>query len=339
MLRHVLDVLDLLDSPDTSGSRLAQALETCIDSPRTSDAGQTTSRPVIRTEKVAGERGATEFVIVSIPGTRGRTTGGDAPTLGIIGRLGGVGARPEVIGYVSDGDGAVAALASAAALLRMWSRGDRLEGDVIVATHVCPDAPTLEHDPVPFMDAPVDIATMNRYEVRPEMDAVLSIDTTKGNRIINHRGIALSPPVRQGYILPIPEDLLRIQAVVTGQAPVTFPLTTQDITPYGNGLQHINSILQPATATGVPVVGLAITSAAVVPGCASGASHETDIAQAARYAVELAKEFGAGTAMVHDAEEFQRLRSLYGSMEHLQTLGGDAITSHRSSDLVDVEVG
>jgi hypothetical protein len=25
------------------------------------------------------------------------------------------------------------------------------------------------------------------------MDAVLSIDTTKGNRIINHRGLALSP--------------------------------------------------------------------------------------------------------------------------------------------------
>src|SRR5699024_12333266 len=131
---------------------------------------------------------------------------------------------------------------------------------------VCPDAPTLPHEPVPFVASPVDIATMNRHEVRPEMAAVISIDTTTGNRLINHRGIALSPPVRQGYILPLPDDLLRIQEIVTGGPAVTFPLTTQDITPYGNGLRHINSILQPATATDAPVVGLAITSAAVVPG-------------------------------------------------------------------------
>ena len=46
----------------------------------------------------------------------------------------------------------------------------------------------------------------------------------------------------------------------TGKLPVTFPLTIQDITPYGNGLYHFNSILQPATATRAPVVGIAITS-------------------------------------------------------------------------------
>ena len=33
-----------------------------------------------------------------------------------------------------------------------------------------------------------------------------------------------------------------------------FPLTVQDITPYGNGLYHLNSILQPSTATNAPVV-------------------------------------------------------------------------------------
>ncbi|WP_254171499.1 DUF1177 family protein, partial [Clostridioides difficile] len=41
----------------------------------------------------------------------------DAPTLGILGRLGGIGARPEVIGFVSDGDGALVAIAVAAKLL------------------------------------------------------------------------------------------------------------------------------------------------------------------------------------------------------------------------------
>lgn len=323
MLNEVLEVLDLLDSPHTSGQLLARALNARID--LDAGGGPRSTTPTVQVERVAGEKGSTEFVIVTIPGTRGRAVDGDAPTFGVIGRLGGVGARPSVPGFVSDGDGAAAALAAAAALLRMWSRGDQLVGDVIVATHVCPNAPTLEHDPVPFMDAPVDIATMNAHEVRPEMDAVLSIDTTKGNRVVNHRGIALAPPVRQGYILPFPEDLLRIQSVVTGQPPVTMPLTTQDITPYGNGLRHINSILQPATATDAPVLGLAITSAAVVPGCASGASHEVDIALAARFAVELAKEFVAGTARVHDADEFERLTELYGSMRHLQTLDGRAV--------------
>ena len=64
-------------------------------------------------------------------------SGGSAPTLGIIGRLGGVGARPARKGFVSDGDGALAALAAAAKLIKMQPRGDRLEGDVIVTTQVC----------------------------------------------------------------------------------------------------------------------------------------------------------------------------------------------------------
>ncbi|MGP4976739.1 DUF1177 domain-containing protein [Brachybacterium tyrofermentans] len=319
MLRHVLEVLDFLDSPTADGPGTIGILERFLGDldPSTSEL-----RPLLETQRVVGDRGGTDFVTVTVPGRRGRMADGEAPTLGIIGRLGGIGARPEVVGFVSDGDGAAAALAAAASLLRMWRRGDRLEGDVIVSTHVCPDAPTLAHDPVPFMDSPVDVATMNWYEVRPEMDAVISIDTTKGNHLINHRGIALSPPVKQGYILPLPDDLLRIQEIVTGGPAVTFPLTTQDITPYGNGLRHINSILQPATATDAPVVGLAITSAAVVPGSASGASHEVDIALAARLAVEVAKEFGAGTAVLYDAEEFAKVNDLYGSLAHLQTLDG-----------------
>ncbi|APX31777.1 hypothetical protein BH708_02525 [Brachybacterium sp. P6-10-X1] len=318
MLRHVLEVLDVLDSPIADGPHVVTLLESILGADALSESAE---RPAVETRRVAGDRGRTDFVTVTVPGRNGRIAGGVAPTLGIIGRLGGIGARPDVVGFVSDGDGAAAALSAAAYLLRMWRHGDRLDGDVIISTHVCPDAPTLPHHPVPFMDSPVDIATMNRHEVRPEMDAVISIDTTKGNRLINHRGIALSPPVRQGYILPIPDDLLRIQEVVTGAAAVTFPLTTQDITPYGNGLRHINSILQPATATDAPVVGLAITSAALVPGSASGASHESDIALAARFAVEVAKEFGNGSASLHDAEEFERVVALYGSHAHLQTPG------------------
>src|SRR5690606_8939023 len=260
---------------------------------------------------VTGEKGSTDFVTVTVPGSRGKSTGGDAPTLGVVGRLGGIGARPELIGYVSDGDGATAALSLAAKLLDMLRRGDQLPGDVVVGTHVCPTAPTRPHDPVPFMDSPVDMDAMNTNEVLPEMDAIVSIDTTKGNRVINHRGIAISPTVRQGYILPVSPDLVAVYETVCGIAAQVFPLSTQDITPYSNGLYHINSILQPAVAADVPVVGVALTTETAVAGSATGASHETDIALAAGYALEVAKRFGAGSLAFHDAEEYARLVELY----------------------------
>lgn len=311
MLKHVLAVIDRLDDPAASGRSLARLLDAA--------AGPAGSGAEVVT--VTGDKGTTDFVRVRVPGRRGRAAGGDAPTLGIVGRLGGVGARPDVLGFTSDGDGAAAALAAAAKLLEMRSRGDVLDGDVVIATHVCPDAPTQPHDPVPFMDSPVDIAVMNEHEVTPDMDAVLSIDTTKGNTIINHRGVALSPTVKQGYILRVSDGLANLLAVVTGEPVVTYPITTQDITPYGNGVYHLNSILQPATATDAPVVGLAVTAASAVPGCATGASHETDIAAAARFAVETAKAFGAGAVTFHDQDEYEALVARYGSLAHLQTLG------------------
>ena len=310
MLRQVIDVLEVLDDPGASGARVT---ELC----RAHGARH------VSVEPIRGERGTTDFVKIVLPGTRGKRAGGDAPTLGVIGRLGGVGARPVQIGYVSDGDGAAASLAAALKLADMARRGDHLPGDVIVATHVCPDAPPVPHDPVPFMGSPVDIATMNRFEVEPAMDAILSIDTTKGNRVVNHRGIAISPTVCQGWILRVSEDLLDVLQRVTGRLPVVFPLTMQDITPYGNDVYHLNSILQPATATAAPVVGVAITAEVAVPGSGTGASHEVDIELAARYAVEVAKDFGAGHLRFHDPAELARLVRLYGEMRRLQTPGAE----------------
>lgn len=310
LLSHVLQVLELLDRPDASGALVADHLRNLGDESCT-----------IAVERVTGDQGSTDFIRITIPGSRGATAGGDAPTLGVIGRLGGIGARPELVGYVSDGDGATAALATAAKLVSMHARGDVLPGDVVVSTHICPDAPTRPHKPVPFMDSPVDITAMNEHEVTPAMDAVLSIDTTKGNRIVNHRGVAISPTVRAGYILPTSDDLVAVMESVSGEPAVVFALATQDITPYGNGLHHLNSILQPAVATDAPVVGVAITAVTAVAGCATGASHEVDIALAARYSVEVAKGFTAGTVSFYDADEAQLLEQLYGSARHLKTLG------------------
>lgn len=146
----------------------------------------------------------------------------------------------------------------------MYGRGDVLEGDVILSTHVCPDAPTRPHDPVPFMDSPVSVLDCNREEIDEAMDAVVSIDTTKGNRLLNHRGIALSPTVKEGWILRVSDGLLGVLETVTGEAAHVLPITTQDITPYGNGVHHINSIMQPCVATPAPVVGLALTAQSAV---------------------------------------------------------------------------
>lgn len=306
-LSQTLQVFDSMDTAHASGQTVVNlfAAYGCVQ---------------VAVTKIKGNKGSTDFVRITIPGSEGKCVGGPAPTLGIIGRLGGLGARPSRIGLVSDGDGAIAAIAAALKLAHMHSQGDVLSGDVIVATHICPDAPTRPHEPVDFMDSPVDLEDMNRQEVSGDMDAILSIDTTKGNRIINHKGFAISPTVVQGYILRVSEDLLRIMEMTSGRSAVTFPITTQDITPYGNGVYHLNSILQPCVATSAPVVGVAITTETMVPGCGTGASHETDIATTAKFAVEVAKEFTRGTCSFFDATEYQRLTALYGSFNHLQGL-------------------
>jgi hypothetical protein len=275
----------------------------------------------VTTTDVAEGSGATTFLRVFVPGSDGRKNGGTAPTTGIIGRLGGVGARPGAIGMVSDADGAVAAVAAALKLATMAGRGDHLRGDVIITTHICANAPTIPHDPVPFMGPPVPMETMNVHEVDQAMDAVLSIDASKGNRVVNHRGFAFTPTVRAGYILPVAPDLIDAYERVSGRSAVVLPLSTYDITPYGNDLYHVNSILQPAVATTAPVVGVATTAVTTVPGTATGANHAGDIDQVVRFCIEVAKGHGAETLRFSDEDEFARAVDLYGSMTHLQ--GGD----------------
>jgi len=304
----VLRALDLLDAATVDGATVAAAV-------RAAGIAQ------VDVKQFTGAKGSTDFVRIAVPGTHGRLAGGQAPTLGIVGRLGGIGARPEKIGLVSDGDGAVTAIACALELGRMAAAGDHLHGDVFISTHICPDAPTRAHPVVTMMDSPVDTATLNREEVRPDMEAILSVDTTRGNRVVNHRGFAISATVKEGWILRVADDLLTLQQHVTGRMPVVLPLTMQDITPYGNGLVHVNSILQPATATRAPVVGVALTAEVAVPGSATGASQPVDIDLAVRFCLEVAKAFGKGECRFYDPAEWEIIQRRYGSLTLLQTLG------------------
>jgi hypothetical protein len=306
MLAEVIEAYDLLDSPRISGRIISDILK------------KRGGRKV-EWREIKEKRGVTEKIQIIIPGIRGRSEGGKAPTLAIVGTLAGIGARPAVKGIVSDADGCIAALSCAFKLLRMESNGERLEGDVVITTHICPFAPTEPHEPYPFVGYPVSVKKLMASLVDRSADAILSVDTTKGNRVLNHKGFAITPTVKEGYILRVSEDLLEIMQIATGRLPVVLPITTQDVTPYENGLYHLNTILQPSTVTRAPVVGVAITTESGVPGCATGASHVSDIETAARFAIEVAKSFTEGKCRFYDGKEFEKMVKRYGPMSRLQT--------------------
>jgi hypothetical protein len=106
MLKQVIEIFELLDSARVNGQEVADFLK---------QKGLKT----IEVEKIDRETSATDIVKARVPGTAGRTSGGSASTLGIIGRLGGIGARPERIGLVSDADGAAVALSCTLKLAEM----------------------------------------------------------------------------------------------------------------------------------------------------------------------------------------------------------------------------
>jgi len=147
VMKQVIEIYELLDSAKVDGDIVASFL-------------RQRGLEQIEVKKIKGDKGATDFVKAVIPGSDGKSTGKEVKTLGIIGRLGGIGARPERIGIVSDADGAVSALSCALKLADMKKNGDVLKGDVIIATHICPNAPTQPHDPVPFMNSPINMMTM-----------------------------------------------------------------------------------------------------------------------------------------------------------------------------------
>lgn len=299
MLTQVLEIMELLDDPKVSGKDVCEFFKNY-------------KNIEAEFEEIVTLKGKTDIVRITIEGEDKK-----APVLGIVGQLGGVGARPQMVGVVSDADGAIAALAVALKIAQMKEKGESLAGTVYIATHICPDAPTIDHKPVPFMDSPIGVREVLKLMLNRHVDAVLSIDTTKGNRIAKRKGFAISPTVLKGYILKVADDLLDIYERVCGAVPFVLPITIQDITPYGNGVYHLNSIMQPCTVVDVPVVGVAITTDIPVAGCATGASHEIDIELASRFCVEVAKYFGRGQINFYDKKEFERLQNLYGDLTFL----------------------
>ncbi|NIQ07498.1 MAG: DUF1177 domain-containing protein [Candidatus Korarchaeota archaeon] len=299
--KHVIRSIDFLNDPELS----LQKIEEKITGIGIAD---------YEVKDLTGEKGTTTIVKVRIH----RQTEGEKSekprTLGIIGSLGGVGVRPKKIGLVSDADGAIVALACMMVFGEMSRRCERLPGDVIISTHVTPSAPILPHDPVPFVGSPINLYELLEIEVDARMDAVLSIDATKANRVAKWSGFAITPPVKEGWVLKLPDEILDIYERVSGRAPCVVPITTQDVTPYGTGISHINSIVQPWLKTNAPVVGVATTARSPIAGSATGANYPIGLEQATRFCIEVAKQYTRKECAFYDTEEFTRLRELYGDM-------------------------
>jgi hypothetical protein len=318
-LKTTLEVYEVLDSATVNGDIIKKMFEPYAEF------GVVVTVTTVKNEQPENSTSTTDFVSILIPGTKGKTRGGEGRTLGIVGRNGAIGARPARIGMVSDADGAIGAIAAALKLAKMKMKGDDLPGDVIATTHLSTDAPMGFNDGVAFMGMPVSSKTMNDFEVSSDMDAILSLDTSKGNSIIKQRGFAISPTAMQGYILRVSPDLVKIMESTTGKPAVTWPISLQDITPYDNDLYHFNSIMQPHVATTAPVVGIALTARSVVGGNDSSASYEIEIAEAVRFCVEVAKRYTVSlpgySCDFYNATEWQKIRSVYPDLTVFQGYG------------------
>src|SRR6185436_3006725 len=142
--KQVLEAYEFLSSAKVTGKAVADLL-----------AGRGIDGVVV--ENVRGAVTSTDFVSCVIGGADP-----GLPALGVIGRLGGIGARPDVVGLVSDGDGAIVALATALKLADMAKAGDVLPGPVRIHTHICPQAETRPNHPVPMMRSPLPAREMMR---------------------------------------------------------------------------------------------------------------------------------------------------------------------------------
>jgi len=302
LLENVLKVVKILDRPEVSKDDLRELLKR-------------SNRITLTFKTVKGDKGSTLFVKFHAKGL------GEGPTIGVIGRLGGVAARPTMLGLVSDADGAIVALTVASKIAEMYEYGDLLGGDVIITTHITTHAPIKPYKPVPMMDSPVDIFTLLKEEVDPKMEAIISIDATKANKIINHTGIAITHIVRDGWILKVSDDILDIYTRVTGEPPVIVPLTMQDIIPFSTRVYHINSIVQPWIYTAAPILGVATTTRMPVPGSATGVTNALVLDLASRFVLEVVKEYVAKRIRFHDEEEWNTIIKVHGEIKDVMKRG------------------
>ena len=308
LTREIIDTWSLIDRPDSGGQVIADYFASQI------------SRPELqpRVDRVDGDAHSTDVVRWAIPGRAGKSSGGDAPTLAVVGRLGGTGVRPNKEGTVSDSDGAVIAIATALKLARAVEYGEPTSGDVEIITQICPSAPIRDYPVRGQMDSPVPVDDLlQRFESPSSADALISVDTPRSHYLLNHTGIAVTPTLINGVIMRVSEDLMNLLAQVTSEPPVALPITMQDITPISSGQFRINSIMQPGNYFDGPMIGLASISRHPIKGTTTGASRPENLEAGARFCVEAARRFGRNELNFVDHQQYEAFTSQYGNFGFL----------------------
>lgn len=272
-------------------------------------------------ERLQGEDGFTDIVRIFLKGKKGKSSGGTAPTLNLAGSLVGVGARPATIGIVGDGDGAIVVLAAGLKFLDMKKKGDGLEGDIVILLNIIASCTSEPTEPIASMYCPVNFWHMKDKFIDKNADAILDVNVTRSSNIIHKKGFAITPTVKEGWLLRTSDDALFVMQQVTGEMPAVLPLTMQDLTPTRNGVRHINDIGALPEGITSPCIGVALTSTVTVNAGGSGMTNLTEIEPAIRYCIEVAKNYGRGKFSFYCQEEFDKLVKMYGSMNHLQTHG------------------
>ena len=65
-------------------------------------------------------------------------------------------------------------------------------------------------------------------------------------------------------------------------------------------------------------------------GCATGATHLTDVEEAARFIVEVAKDFTCGKCSFYDKDEYEKILELYGDLRHSRKSTGNQKAAGRT---------
>ncbi|QIW22735.1 DUF1177 domain-containing protein [Sulfolobus sp. S-194] len=252
-----------------------------------------------------------EITVGEVPYIKVLYKGEGKDKIEILGRLGAIQMVGTNKGLVSDADGAIITLTTLLELLNLMDKGITFDIDILFVTNLATKAKLIPHKPFDFMVPLMGLDDALKIEVDPTASFILSIDSTKGNRLAKYDDFALTHVVKDGYILKLHDNIIDIYNRVTEHEIYMISLTTGDLTPLDYNVYHISTLISPWLYTSSPVLGLATVSKQVIPGYETGVQNLTMLEHASRFCIELIKYLEKG-GKVYNENELMELESKLG---------------------------
>ncbi|MEM0165758.1 MAG: DUF1177 domain-containing protein [Saccharolobus sp.] len=266
--------------------------------------------PLIR-EKLKGKIEYEEKKIGDVIFIKALYKGNGKNRVEVLGRLGAIQMQGINKGLVSDADGAIVTLATILELINLMEKGIYLEVDVSLITNISLRAKLIPHKPFDFMVPQIGLDEALKEEVDPKANLILSIDSTKGNRIAKFDDFAITHVIKNGYILKVSDEVIDIYNRVTGHEVYIIPLTTGDLVPLDFNIYHISTLVTPWLYTESPVIGIGTVSKQVIPGYVTGVINWEMLEHASRFCLEMLKFVEQG-GKVYDEAELEELERKIG---------------------------